>query len=362
MPRKERLPANVTAYVDRHGKVRYRFRRTGFPTGYFTAHPNSTEGKAELLAMMERRPVQRGRYERGTVGWLAALYRDSLAFRAGKNAQSQRNSWAILEQFVTAFAKDRLADFRFDHIEAILQKAAAPRVVDKRKRGGAHAALNLRGELLPFFNFAIKHGAIANNPVALADKPQAPRTKGFHTWTENEIDRYRRHWPLGTNARLAMEILLWTALRRGDAAGFGRKHMKGGRIAHTAAKTGETVWLPAAPQLTAAIEAMAVTGTETYLVTSYGNAFTAAGFGNRFKEWCVEAGLPHCSAHGLRKAAARRAADEGGSNAELKALGGWRTDSQVATYTAAADRRRLADQALAPVIAADLAYRGGDEQ
>jgi integrase len=358
MPRKERLPENVTSYLDRHGRRRYRFRKTGLPARTFKHHPNTKEGRAELAEFKAgKRPVAAERYAHGTVGWLAAIYRTSLAFRSGKNVETERNAWSILERFVSEYARDRVEHFRFDHIEAILQKAARPRIEKKRRRGGPHAALNLRGELLPFFNFAIKHSLIATNPVELADAPEAPRSTGFHTWTEDEIARYRACHPLGTKARLALEIFLWTALRRGDASTFGRSHLSAGRIAVSTSKTGETIWLPAAPQLLEAIEAMAVTGRTTFLVTDYGEPFSRAGLGNKMRQWCDEAGLPHCTAHGLRKAAARRAAEHGGSNAELKALGGWRTDAQVAVYTAAADRQRLADQALAPVIAADLANR-----
>ena len=50
----------------------------------------------------------------------------------------------------------------------------------------------------------------------------------------------------------------------------------------------------------------------TFLTTSLGKPFTAAGFTNWFREACNAAGLPKgTSAHGLRKAAARRLAEAG---------------------------------------------------
>ena len=42
MPNRE-LPANVTSFKDRHGKVRYRFRRTGQPTYYFKRDPGTAK-------------------------------------------------------------------------------------------------------------------------------------------------------------------------------------------------------------------------------------------------------------------------------------------------------------------------------
>ena len=64
-----------------------------------------------------------------------------------------------------------------------------------------------------------------------------------------------------------------------------------------------TLHLPVLPQLQEAIDATP-SGNLTFLVTKFGKPFTAAGFGNWFRRRCDEAGLPHRSAHGLRKAGA----------------------------------------------------------
>lgn len=359
-PRKEKLPANVTSFVDRHGKRRYRWRHKG-RTAYFQHHPGSAEGKAELAAFIAATPVGTAdRHPYGTVGWALARYLASPAFLGRKNLQTERTARLILDKFVSEneVAADRMADFRFDHVEALLMKAARTWTDDKgRKRGGPSAAGNLRGELKPFFDYAIKLlGLTQPNPVDQAAPISVPRG-GFHTWTEGEIAQYRAVHPVGSKARLALEIFLWTAQRRGDASTFGRRHVIDGRIEFTAAKTDKDMWLPMAPQLAEAIEAMKVTGTETFLVTNFGKPFSVAGLGNKMREWCNDAGLPHCSAHGLRKAAARRAAEHGATDRELMGLGGWTSSKQVNTYTAAVEQKRMAEQALNPVIAFDLANR-----
>ncbi len=357
-PRKEKLPDNVSSFVDRHGKRRYRWRK-GARSAYLTAHPNTKEGAAELAAIIAgiAAPKQ-DTHPHGTVAWAATRYYTSTTFTGTKAPQTLHNARQILEKFVGEFGKDKIEHWRFDHIEAILAKAAIKTKNDKgRTIGGPSAAMNLRGELLPFFDYGFKLlGITKQNPVAQAASISVPKG-GFHTWTELEIAQYRNHWALGTKARLALEIFLWTAQRRGDAAAFGRKHLIDGHIEVTPAKTknssGTKLNLTAAPQLLEAIAAMAVTGTETFLVNDYGKPFTVAGLGMRMREWCDAAGLPHCSAHGLRKAAARRAAEAGASNQELKAVGGWTTDRQVAVYTAAVEQKRMAEQAMAPVIAFD---------
>jgi integrase len=84
------------------------------------------------------------------------------------------------------------------------------------------------------------------------------------------------------------------------------------------------------------------TGQLVFLATHFGKPFTSNGFGNRFRKWCNQAGLPHCSAHGLRKAGATIAAENGATEHQLMAIFGWKTLKQVQHYTATARQKRLA--------------------
>ena len=76
----------------------------------------------------------------------------------------------------------------------------------------------------------------------------------------------------------------------------------------------------------------------TFLTTAFGKPFTAAGFGNWFREQCDDAGLANCSAHGLRKAAARRLAEAGCSAHEIGAITGHASLREIVRYTKAADQ------------------------
>ena len=58
------------------------------------------------------------------------------------------------------------------------------------------------------------------------------------------------------------------------------------------------------------------------------------------------AGILDKSAHGLRKAAAIRAADDGATAHELLATFGWIDIKEAEIYTRAADRKRLAARAM----------------
>ena len=82
------------------------------------------------------------------------------------------------------------------------------------------------------------------------------------------------------------------------------------------------------------------------LTTPKGKPYSEKGFGNWIKKAAVSAGFPHCSAHGLRKAAARRLAEAGCSVHEIMAITGHQSLKEVERYTREANRRGLADGAM----------------
>jgi integrase len=162
--------------------------------------------------------------------------------------------------------------------------------------------------------------------------------------------------------RKLLELLLNVLARRSDAHLLGRQHIviKDGkkklsfRPQKTRRTSGITVTVRITPQLQAALDAMPASDSLTFLVNDYGKPFaSAAAFGNKFADWCREAGLKPvlCDdgrlrsyrAHGLRKAGAQQLAYEGASGAELMAVGGWKSLAQVQIYIEKAERERLAD-------------------
>lgn len=183
-------------------------------------------------------------------------------------------------------------------------------------------------------------------------------SEGWHTWTEAEVQQYEKRHTRGTKARLALALVLYTGVRRSDVVGLGEQHetqlpnedgilepwlqkrqVKGRkkRVTH--------IQVPLLPILAEEIGACR-SGHLTYLVTEYGQPFTAAGFGGWFREHCDEAGLKHCSAHGLRKAGAARAAEKGATTLQLMAIFGWRDIKEAERYTKAAERKKMARAAM----------------
>jgi integrase len=125
---------------------------------------------------------------------------------------------------------------------------------------------------------------------------------------------------------------------------MGRQHLRngGGAIHVKQQKTGWEGDIPISPVLAEAL-AQVPTGNLTFLTTAWGAAYTAAGFGNAFRDWRRQAGLPeHCVMHGLRKAQCRQLAEKGCTPHEIQAISGHLTLAEVQRYTKAVDQARLA--------------------
>jgi site-specific recombinase XerD len=88
-------------------------------------------------------------------------------------------------------------------------------------------------------------------------------------------------------------------------------------------------------------------GDLTYLVSDQGRAFTINGLGNKMRDWCDAAGLPQCSSHGLRKAAAVILAENGATAPELCALFGWSKLETAEIYIREAQKRTMVANAFA---------------
>jgi integrase len=155
---------------------------------------------------------------------------------------------------------------------------------------------------------------------------------------------------VGSRPRLALALLHYTGQRRSDVVRMGRQHVRDGVLQVPRVKTGAELMIPVHLALADIIAEMAA-GNLTFLTTQFGKPFTAAGFGNWFRDQCNAAGLPHCSAHGLRKAAAWRLAEAGCTEHKIAAITGHASLREIARYTKAADQKGLARAAMEKVSA-----------
>jgi integrase len=337
---------HLTANRDRKGRMRYYVRKRRGRAILIREKPGTPEFLEAYRAAIDAiTGSSRSRLDKPapkTWRWLCAAYMASPEFDALADAtRAQRRN--VLEA-TWAEPHQPGSDMLFGECPLAHLGAKQIRVLRDRKRDHPEAANHRLKCIRAVFRWAVEVEHVDANPARAV--PNIPnRTDGHHTWTVSEVEQYRRRHKPGTKARLALEILLFTGARRGDAVRLGRPMVADGWLKWAAGKTGEAIAIPILPGLQAALDVTPLTGIETWLVTQYGKPFTIAGFGNWFRDRCNEAGLPHCTAHGLRKAAATIAAENGATPHELMAIFGWRSLKQATLYTRKVDRARLAQAA-----------------
>jgi integrase len=329
----------VHEFLDRHGRVRRYFRRSGFNQVPLPGLPGSVEFMAAYQAALSGdtvRPIEigAGRAKAGTVAALTAAYLNSIAF-GNLAPETQRSRRGILERFRAEHGEKRVTLLGRQHVERMLAaKAAIP-----------SAARNFLNALRVLMQFAIETGIRSDDPTVGVKRVKL-RTEGFRTWTEDDIGAFEAAHPIGTRARLALTLLLYTGQRRSDVIRIGRQHVRGGAIHVRQQKTGAELAIPMHANLKAVLDAT-LSEHLTFLTTAQGKPFTAAGFTNWFHDMCKEAGLSKgTSAHGLRKAACRRLAEAGCSTNEIAAISGHSSLREVERYTKAADQARMARAAI----------------
>ncbi len=329
-----RPPPNcVHGFLDRHRKTRFHFRRAGFKRVPLPGLPWSPEFMEAYTAARNGAPrvdIGASRTKPGTVDDIIARYLRSAAFTS-KAATTKAERRATLERFRKQHGTKRVKMLHAEHIAAILNKLRP------------FAQRNMLHALRALMAFAIAEHVLDTDPTAAIKLARRRDTGGFKTWGEEHVAAYRKRHEIGTMARLALELLLNVGARRSDIVKLGPQHLRDDEFTFRAQKTGTLVeGLPLLPELAEALDVMP-SRQLTFLITSFGASFSAAGFGNWFRDRCNEAGVPKgFAAHGLRKASATRLADHGATSRQLMAWFGWTTLREPERYTRAADNKRLA--------------------
>jgi integrase len=357
----------VHSYRDRHGKLRSYYRRNGRQNAI--PHEPGTPAFKQAYDVLHRAEgcvpdtVKPG-MRKGTWRWLCSCYFQSMDF-GQLDARTQHVRRLILESTCrepwSAGSKEVFGDAP---LLAMTPKAVS--VLRDRKLGLPEAATGRLKAINRVFAWAMlpENGiqGITSNPVKSVRRPQS-RSEGYHSWTPDEVARFEKRHPIGTMARLALALFLFTGQRRSDVVLFGPQHIKDGVLAFTQQKNRARrpvrLKLPVLPELQSVIDASPC-GMQTFLVTAFGKPFDANGFGNKMRTWCDQAELPKCTAHGLRKAGAAIAAQNGATPHQLMSIFGWRTLKEAERYTKAADQKRIAAGAMTLLMRANGSGDGAD--
>lgn len=345
------LPRNVRPERDRHGKIRYRFRKSGYRSAMIPGEPGSAEMLEAVAAVLREgklppKQVQgRKRVEPGSLDDLFRRYRASPHWTRNSD-RYQHVAGQVIGRFLDRRDSKRRR-FGRRPVDRVTVGWLDRIFAEMKDRPGA--ANDLRKKLKGLLRHAQRLGWRTDNPAELTARYKDG--EGFHDWTDAEIEQYRAHHPLGTMARLTLELTLNTAGRRCNVSQLERSHIVDGRIRVDHAKGSNSTSVPMLSTTKAAIEALPAAPIRFLIVTVFGKPFTANGLGNRVRKWCDEAGLPQCSLHGLRKSISRQIVEKGGTDAEGQSVTGHRKADTFRRYREGANRALLADVAMGRIEA-----------
>src|SRR5215471_1384697 len=340
----------VVEDVDRHGNVRIYFRRKGQPKIRLSETPGTDAFDKEYQRAFSeeiKRPLanQHTPALPGTMRWLCEQYYVSAAFQS-LAPSTRKVRRGILEEICQRTGNFRFAAMEAQHVAKLRdEKAAFPEAANNRVKAlrQLFAWANL-----PEYRLATK------NPAREVGRLRGRNPDGIRAWSEADAARYEARHSIGTKARLAFDLLVYSGVRRSDVVKLGPQMERDGKLLFSETKGSSRIVkmheLPILPPLRRSIDATKKQiGHLVYLATAYGKPHSVKGFGNWFKDRCREAGIEDLSAHGLRKLAAQRCAEAGATEHQLMALFGRANSQQAAVYTKKANRAKL-EASAAPLL------------
>lgn len=295
-------------------------------------------GTAGFFAAYEKAlnaPVAQPRAAEGSFAALATSWYRSNSFRQ-LAPSSQATYRRHMERFLGQYGALPVDEVRAKHLRQIIER-------EQDTPAQANALLNVLRKVL---KHAVAKEMIEQNPAKQVER-LGYKKKPHPTWSEADIATFEARWPVGTRARLALALLLYTGQRRSDVIRMGPQHIRDGFLHVRQQKTGKDLDIPVHPALA---ETLAACPAEhlAFLVTEAGAPFAS---GTAFYNWFVDvarrAGLPAgLSPHGLRKATCCRLAEARCSVHQIASITGMSLKT-VELYTKEVNQRLLAEATVA---------------
>ncbi|WP_062220552.1 tyrosine-type recombinase/integrase [Aureimonas sp. D3] len=343
----------------RHGKMRYYFRFAGKRICRLPDELGSEEFMTEYWAarrqiVREAEPTDQPWSLSSPViprsfRWLCLRYMESAEFKAlDITTQSKRRSiiesmWTEPVDPTNKASNRAFADMPIGHLDQ-----GNVEVLRDRKKETPFAADERLKVLRQVFETKENGKPITAN-VAKLVKSFRQKSDGHHTITDAEIGQYIQHHGTRSKAALAITLLMYTGFRVSDLAQIGPKHRLKDtlrlKLFKNRNKTPTEIVVPIHPILEEVLS-WHPAEVSTYMATEWGKPYSIKGLGNRISDWFTQAGLPHCTAHSVRKGLATNQAENEATDRMLEAMFGWRDAKTSRIYTARADRAKLARQAV----------------
>jgi len=323
----------VHGFVDRTGHARYYFRLKGqrWP---LPGIPGSKVFGAAYDALYQQLIAKRESaiaYAPATLGGVIERYLASKEYQS-KAWNTRRIYRRILDRLKEIAGRGLIADLREHHVRQIRQKLLP-------STSQADLAVIVLRILWVFAKEELAMRLEANPASDIRRLHKNP--KAYEPWPDEVIAKFEDHVQANPIARMALPLLLYTGQRVGDVASMKWSQYDGKGIGVRQQKTRALLWIPCHTVLKAALDA--ASRNSEFIV---GKSFTGDGLSNVIRRALRRIGSEQCTTHGLRKNAAIALAEAGCTPQQIAAITGHRSWKMIQHYTAAADQRRLATQAI----------------
>src|SRR5262245_30685663 len=166
----------------------------------------------------------------GTFRWLATQYTSSAEFKQ-LDPRTQHVTKLILESIYAEprvpGAKEVFADCPLAHFDIV-----AVTIIRDRKAAAPEAANNRLKRLRTIFKWGLNSriAGVTSNPARDVVKLKPERKGGFPRWRPADLDKFEERHPVGTQACLALALLIFTGTRRSDVVRLGRPMIRDGAL------------------------------------------------------------------------------------------------------------------------------------
>lgn len=343
----------LSSFRDRHGTIRWRFRRGGKIIS-LVGGPGDPEFEERYQAALEGREPRKA----VTITHPGATIPES--FKAAWRKVQRTPEWLaydpathiknirLAEEFLTlrvieddpaVWGDMRVRDLKRRHVKDILARFGAT----------PHKAKHMLVAIRKMITVALDEEWIETDPTwKLSYRPEYT---GWRAWTDRERELFEARWPIGSTPRTAYGLALWLGNRRSDVARvrWSWFDFRRNTVTFETKKGEKQLVLPLTPMLREILEPLD-RGTDYVLITAYGKPFSEKSLTGRMADWTASAGMPPgCTMHGLRKTLGKMLAETGASTRQLMETLGHDDIAHAELYSRAAEQERLARDGMSRV-------------
>lgn len=342
-------------FTDRHGHIRWRFRRSGkdkyLPGApgdpeFEEAYKAAVDGREPRKAVVKRHPSAT-EPETFKAAWRLVLKSpewkrlDQATIAKNTTLAGEFLSLRVAPEFPDTWGDMKVTDLRRRHVRSLLAEFSDT----------PHKAKHLLTTVRKMIGEALDHDWIEHDPTYKLK--WRPGYGGWRAWTLPERKKFEARWPIGTMPRAAYALALWTGSRRSEVATqlWSDVDFDQSRITIRQLKgDGKVLRLLMLPMLKEALEPIPRRN-KTVLTTAYGHPFSDKSLTGMMSHWTKLAGTGSgCTFHGLRKTLGKYLAEEGATAKQAAGILGHDDLDHVELYSREADQERLAIDGLALLL------------